>query len=316
MTRRPPSKSAVARISMGPLVLSLAVVMLNVPRCLAQDATDWQVKAGGRMSFDVASVKPSKVPNVVIVGPNQAPPRPPTFSLAPDDIKPRGGRFYASFPLKTFIEFAYKLAPFQTADAFANAPKWLSTDRFEIEAEAQGNPTMDQMRLMMQTLLSRAYCFSACLGSQTTRGRLVTCDLTRPAVLPSPPEMEFSAPIRVFRSSIARPTDTPIYDSTSTSRCLLQDSGPRWRLLFPAAAVAGRRAVTTNAPQLGALPWRRNARGVSRLTTAPSARRCFSARGAVCGPTARSFWPLPLTFSAATRPGSAPAAAVPCRRRN
>ena len=32
----------------------------------------------------------------------------------------------------------------------------------------------------------------------------------------------------VFRSSIARPTDTPIYASTSTSRCSLQDSGPRW----------------------------------------------------------------------------------------
>src|ERR1035437_9559292 len=32
----------------------------------------------------------------------------------------------------------------------------------------------------------------------------------------------------VFPSSIARPTDTPIYASTSTSRCSLQDSGPRW----------------------------------------------------------------------------------------
>ena len=61
-----------------------------------------------------------------------------------------------------------------------------------------------------------------------TRGRLVTRDLTRPAVLPSSLEMEFSAPIRVFRSSIARPTDTPIYASTSTSRWLLQDLGPRW----------------------------------------------------------------------------------------
>jgi hypothetical protein len=32
----------------------------------------------------------------------------------------------------------------------------------------------------------------------------------------------------VFRSSIARPTDTPIYASTGTSRCQPQDSGPRW----------------------------------------------------------------------------------------
>ena len=106
------------------------------------------------MSFDVASVKPSQIPAVVFVGPNQAPPRPPTFSLGPDDVKPRGGRFYARFPLQAFIQFAYKLAPFQTADAFANAPKWLRTDSYEIEAEAQGNPTKDQMRLMMQSLLA------------------------------------------------------------------------------------------------------------------------------------------------------------------
>src|SRR5580692_1484330 len=31
-----------------------------------------------------------------------------------------------------------------------------------------------------------------------------------------------------FRSSIARPTDTPVYASTNTSRCQPQDSGPRW----------------------------------------------------------------------------------------
>ena len=47
-------------------------------------------------------------------------------------------------------------------------------------------------------------------------------------MLPSSSEIEFSAPIRLFRSSIARPTGTPIYASTSTSRSWLQDLGPRW----------------------------------------------------------------------------------------
>src|ERR1700722_6726680 len=45
---------------------------------------------------------------------------------------------------------------------------------------------------------------------------------------PSSTEMEFSALVGVFRSSIARPTDTPVYASTNTSRCQPQDSGPRW----------------------------------------------------------------------------------------
>ena len=38
--------------------------------------------------------------------------------------------------------------------------------------------------------------------------RPVAGDVSQPAVLPSSSEIEFSAPIRVFRSSIARPTDT------------------------------------------------------------------------------------------------------------
>jgi bla regulator protein blaR1 len=127
---------------MGRFVVCFAVVILNGPRCLAQDVADWQVKTGSRMSFDVASVKPSKIPRL------------PYFSLGPDDAKPRGGRFFAEFPLQIFIGFAYKLGRFQTADALANAPLWLRTDEYEIEAEAQGNPTKDQMRLMMQSLLA------------------------------------------------------------------------------------------------------------------------------------------------------------------
>jgi bla regulator protein blaR1 len=147
MTPAPAGKSPSAGPAMSLLVLSLAVVMLNAPRSSAQDSTDWQVKAGGRMSFDVASVKPGKIEPHKI-------PRPPIFGLGPDDAKPRGGRFFAGFPLAAFIDFAYKLAPFQTADALANAPKWLRTGFFEIEAEAQGNPPKDQMRLMMQSLLA------------------------------------------------------------------------------------------------------------------------------------------------------------------
>ena len=94
------------------------------------------------MSFDIASVRPTKIP------------RPPNFGLGTGDAKPPGGRLSAAFSLDTYIGFAYKLAPFLTGDALANAPKWLHTDFFEIDAEAQGNPTKDQMRLMMQSLLA------------------------------------------------------------------------------------------------------------------------------------------------------------------
>jgi len=150
MTRTLPGRSASALSGLDQLVFSLAMVILSLPVCFGQDATDWEAKAGGKMSFDVASVKPFKLEPGKL-------PRLPTFGLGPDDAKPAGGRFFARFPLESFIQFAYKLAPFQMADALANSPKWLRTDRYEIEAEAQGNPTKDQMRLMMQSLLAERF---------------------------------------------------------------------------------------------------------------------------------------------------------------
>jgi hypothetical protein len=42
-----------------------------------------------------------------------------------------------------------------------------------------------------------------------------------------------------FRSSIARPTDTPIYASSETSRHRPQDSGPRWsRFILSCRAIS------------------------------------------------------------------------------
>ncbi|HEY3839960.1 MAG TPA: TIGR03435 family protein [Bryobacteraceae bacterium] len=114
---------------------------------LAQETEpDWQAKAGGKMAFEVASVKPATGEF-----------RPPLFPL--DDgpaYKPTGGRFFAAFPLITYIRFAYKIqmAPDQMQALMSRIPKWVATDRFEIEARApQSNPSKDQFRLMMQSLL-------------------------------------------------------------------------------------------------------------------------------------------------------------------
>lgn len=96
------------------------------------------------MSFDVASVKPS------------ASNRNPSFPLDDGNAYVPGGRLVASFPLWFCIRFAYKLGgSFQErAAAVAHLPQWADKDYFEIEARAQGKPTKDQMRLMMQSLLA------------------------------------------------------------------------------------------------------------------------------------------------------------------
>jgi uncharacterized protein (TIGR03435 family) len=45
-------------------------------------------------------------------------------------------------------------------------PKWVSTEFFEIEARAEGNPTKDQMRLMMQSLLADRFKLSVHFETQ------------------------------------------------------------------------------------------------------------------------------------------------------
>jgi uncharacterized protein (TIGR03435 family) len=39
----------------------------------------------------------------------------------------------------------------------ARLPKWVSSDSFTVQARAEGNPTKDQMRLMMQSLLAERF---------------------------------------------------------------------------------------------------------------------------------------------------------------
>jgi uncharacterized protein (TIGR03435 family) len=121
----------------------------------AQTPPQWQTAAGGKMAFDVASVRPDKGPF-----------RPPNFPLDTGDAfesmqtnVPPHGRFSADFALVTYIQFAYKLSltPEQRESMIARLPKWVSTDRFDIQARVEGNPTKDQMRLMMQSLLAERF---------------------------------------------------------------------------------------------------------------------------------------------------------------
>jgi hypothetical protein len=123
--------------------------MPQSPSTQSQEIPDWQKAAGGKMSFEVASIRRSK-PGT-FTGPN--------FGLNTSDsyetANPRG-RLVADFPLAVYIEFAYKikLTDEQGHSMLAQLPTWVSTDNFEISAKAEGNPTKDQMRLMMQSLLA------------------------------------------------------------------------------------------------------------------------------------------------------------------
>jgi uncharacterized protein (TIGR03435 family) len=107
----------------------------------------WQVDAGGKMAFDVASVKQNK---------SGSPPH-ADFSLDNgNSYAANGGLFSVTgFPVAAYIAFAYKLTPGQRQFLQPSLPKWAATERFDIRARAaDSNPSKDQVRLMVQSLLA------------------------------------------------------------------------------------------------------------------------------------------------------------------
>jgi uncharacterized protein (TIGR03435 family) len=126
---------------------------------------DWQAAAGGKMRFEAASVKRATTPRVL----------PSIFPLDQGDAKTPGGRFSASMPLVVFVQFAYKVP---NSDIGQPLPKSLPMGSFEIEARAPGNPTKDQMRLMMQSLLADRFHLK--VHFETREGPVLALTVVRP----------------------------------------------------------------------------------------------------------------------------------------
>ncbi len=77
------------------------------------------------------------------------------FPLGPGDVYIRNGGLFSAtgFPLETYIFFAYKVNGNQAQFLDAQLPEWAKTEPFDIQARAEGNPSKDQMRMMMRSLL-------------------------------------------------------------------------------------------------------------------------------------------------------------------
>jgi uncharacterized protein (TIGR03435 family) len=122
---------------------------------------DWQTAAGGKQAFDVASVKRNKCGPPPDCGGQYT-----NFSFGPGDAYvPNGGLFSArDIPLIDYIMFAYKVT---SLGDLHGVPNIAMTEKFDIEARAQGNPNKDQMRLMMQALLASRFKLAIHTEGQT-----------------------------------------------------------------------------------------------------------------------------------------------------
>ena len=146
------------------------------PSTPAGNTPAWMAAAGGHMEFDVASVKPdsadlsdSKTNTNIPLGPM-------------DSFTPTGGLFQATnIPLLNYIIFAYKLTSTQVQSVQTQLPKWASTNHYDIEAHAAGNPAKDQYRLMMQALLTNR--FKLALHYETKQVPVMALELDKPGKL-------------------------------------------------------------------------------------------------------------------------------------
>jgi len=164
------------RLNPGGTLLFFAAgwMLIAAPLSAQTPVPQWQIAAGGKMTFDVASIRKSE--------PGTTPDA--NFPLdAGDAYAPVGGRFSARFPLSTYVKFAYRisLSPDQIQSMIAHLPAWVGTDTFDIQARAEGSPTKDQMRLMMQSLLAGR--FRLAVHFETRQTSLFALTLIRPGKL-------------------------------------------------------------------------------------------------------------------------------------
>jgi uncharacterized protein (TIGR03435 family) len=146
-----PATGAVTLAVLVLLSVLKAPAWAQAPTAQSPAAPQWQTDAGGKMEFDVASVKQNKSglpPSGNLPYSN--------IPLGPQDMyAPTGGLLSATnWRLIQYVIFAYKLTPDQILSVQSQLPKWATTDRYDIQARASGNPTKDQFRLMTQALLA------------------------------------------------------------------------------------------------------------------------------------------------------------------
>lgn len=117
--------------------------------------------------FEVASVKLNKSGDQ----PNS------NFPLGPGEVYVRNGGLFSAtgIPLVTYISFAYKLNGNQSLSS--QLPDWAMSERYDIQARAQGDPGKDGMRLMMRDLLADR--FKLATHYETREAPVLACVLVK-----------------------------------------------------------------------------------------------------------------------------------------
>jgi uncharacterized protein (TIGR03435 family) len=138
------------KLDLGGRILLFAVgwCVALAPGALGQ-GNQPQVAGAGLPAFEVASVRENKLSG-------------DSYSNFPlnsgQQYDSKGGLLSArNMLLLQYLVFAYKPNMFQIQEFRSKLPEWARSARFDIQARANGSPTKDDMRLMMQSLLAERF---------------------------------------------------------------------------------------------------------------------------------------------------------------
>jgi uncharacterized protein (TIGR03435 family) len=183
MTKRVARKLDVSKkllhLAMGSVAIAAPIVFgqMNAAQSAVQQNSipDWQKNAGEKMAFEVASIHPSKPGQFTY----------PNFPISNDDsyTSAPNNNFVAGFNLVSYIQFAYKLrlSRDEMRAMLANQPGCVLTDAYVIRAKAEHNVTKDQLRLMMQSLLTDR--FKLAVHFETKEVPVLALTLVKPGKL-------------------------------------------------------------------------------------------------------------------------------------
>jgi uncharacterized protein (TIGR03435 family) len=135
----------VAELAIAILPVAIGVLDLREGHAQSPTAALAPLPTKDKLEFEVASVRQNKTNDKGSMNVDPTP---------GDGMAPTGGLYSArNIVLVQYIAFAYKLTNRQLQSVVSQVP-WVSEDRFDIEARAEGNPTKEQYRQMMQSLLA------------------------------------------------------------------------------------------------------------------------------------------------------------------
>lgn len=133
--------------------------------------------ADGTPAFEVASVKVSETP--VGGGGRGGGGRQDVITPSP------GGVSMSNVRLKSAIQWAYHLQTVQVS-----GPAWMETNRYDVMAKAAGPVSLDELRLMMQTLLAERFKLACHKETKEMPAYVVTVGKGGPKMTPSDGEGE------------------------------------------------------------------------------------------------------------------------------